>query len=103
MIGEEHHPGVGIQSGFDQRVQNPADRGVGRGDGAVKVGEIAAHLRGVGQVVGQIDGRAVRRLVAVPRVGPVGFEEPRRQQERLLRLPGVVAQPSWTFSTTYSQ
>ena len=83
MIGEEHHPGAGIQPGLVQRVQYLADRGVGRGDGPVEVGEIAAYLRGVGQVVGQLDGRAVGRLVAVSRIGTVGFEKSRRQQKRL--------------------
>ena len=81
VICEEHHPGGGVKSGLSQRVQQPADCCVGRGDGPVEAGPILAHLGSIGQVVRQIDGRAVDRLVAFLRVGPVDFEEPGRQQE----------------------
>ena len=84
VVGEEHHPGVAVQAGLGQGVEQLADRGVGDGDRAVEVGEVLPHVGDVGQVVGQVDGVGVGGFVAVARVGPVRLEEAGGQQERLL-------------------
>ena len=83
MVGEEHHPGAGVQAGVGQRVQYSAHRGVGGRDGAVEVGQILAHLNGIGEIVRRIDGVGVGGLVAIPRIRSVRFEEAGRQHERL--------------------
>ncbi len=55
MVGEEDHPGAGVQSGVGKGVQYSADRRVGGGDGSVEFGQILAYLNGIGQIVGRID------------------------------------------------
>ncbi|KXW66219.1 hypothetical protein MPHL43070_21105 [Mycolicibacterium phlei DSM 43070] len=89
VVGQEHHPGGAVQAGLGERVEQPADGGVGDGDRAVEVGEVLAHLRGVGQVVGHLDRRGVGGFVTV--VGPVGLEEPGGEQERSVRRVGEPA------------
>ncbi len=84
MVGEEDHPGALVQPGGGKGVQYPADRGVGGRDGSVELGQILAYLNGIGQIVGQIDSVGVGGFVTLSRVWPVGFEEPGRQQERLV-------------------
>lgn len=75
MIGEEHHPGRGVQARLGQGVEQLAHRGVGDGDRAVEVGEVLPHVGEVGKVVGQLHGVGVGGFVAFPRVGSVRFEE----------------------------
>ena len=91
MVGEEHHPRAGVQPGIGERVQYPADCGVGGRDGSVEFGQILAYLNGIGQIVGRIDSGGVGRLVAIPRIGPVRFEKARGQQKWSAAV--VVAQP----------
>ena len=91
VVGDEHHPRAGVQSGGGKRVQYPADRGVGGRDGSVEVGQILAHLNGIGQIVGRIDSGGVGRFVAIPRIRAVRFEEAGRQQKWSAGV--MVAQP----------
>ncbi len=88
MIGHEHHPGALVKAGRGEGVEQSADGGVGDGDRAVEVGEVATDRVGVGQGVGHHDVRGVGGLVPVVRIGPVGFEETGRQQERTALLDG---------------
>ena len=71
-----------------KRVEQLPDGGVGDGDRAVELGQVLADFVGLGQIVGHRDGGPVRGLVAVARVGAVGLEEARGQQERLARRIG---------------
>ena len=91
MVGEEDHPGAGVQSGGGKGVQYLADRGVGGRDGSVEISQILPYLNGIGQIVGRIDSVGVGGFVTVSRIRPVGFEEPGSQQERLIGV--MVAQP----------
>ncbi|SHU04733.1 Uncharacterised protein [Mycobacteroides abscessus subsp. abscessus] len=84
VIGEEHHPGVAVQPTAFQRVQQLPHRRIGDRDGPVELRQVVPYRIGVGQVIGNGDGFAGGGFVAVPRVGPVGLEEPGGEQERFL-------------------
>ncbi len=94
VVGEEDHPRAVVETGGGKRVEYPADCRVGGRDGSVEVGQILAHFNGIGQIVGRVDRSGVGRLVAIPRIGPVCFEEARRQQKRSAgrRSPAAIAE-----------
>ena len=68
-----------------------AHRGVGSRDRSVELGQILAHLNGIGQIVGCIDSGGVGGFVAIAWIGAMRFEEAGGQQERLAGV--MVTQP----------
>ena len=100
MVGHEHHPGISVEPGLGECVEQPADGRVGDGDRSVELGEILPDVGSVGQVVGDDDVGGVGRFVTIARVGPVRLEETGREQERLI---GGLASQRVACSTTYSQ
>ena len=94
MIGDEDDPGARAQAQFVDGGQQPAHRRVRRGDTAVQTGEILADLGCVRQKPGYADQVGIGRLVLVGRIGPMGFEEARREEERPIHpVRDVVGQP----------
>ena len=81
MVGDEHHPGV-ASSPVSASVSSNRPTAASAAAMDRRIGEILAHLIGIGQIVGRIDSGGVGRFVAIPRIGPVGLEEAGRQQKR---------------------
>ncbi len=79
MVGRENHPGVGVQPGRGEHIEQLPDRGVSSGDRAVELREIAADVVGVGPAVGQLHLVDVGGCVPLAWVRPVRFEEARGQ------------------------